>query len=180
MINKIKKGGFTLIETLVAVMILSTAIAGPLTIASKGLQAALVAKDQVTAFYLAQDAVEYIRFARDSNRLGGGDWLTGVGAAGGIDLTACTSANGCTIDSAAGTNPLPCSATCATLKYNTTTKLFNYSSGTGITASYVRKVLLTQIAAGTEEKVTVTVTWTDIGGVTHPGVVVTEDIFNWQ
>ena len=49
--------GFTLIETLIAVLILTTAIAGPLTIASKGLTATLVAKDQISAFYLAQDAV---------------------------------------------------------------------------------------------------------------------------
>ncbi len=94
--------GFTLIETLVAVMILATAIAGPLTLASRALNTSLIAKDQITAYYLAQDAIEYVRYARDTNRLQGGDWLSGAGAADQskiISLTNCVSATGCYLDS---------------------------------------------------------------------------------
>ena len=53
--------GFTLIESLVAISILLLSISAPLTIASKGLASSFFARDQITAFYLAQDAVEYIR-----------------------------------------------------------------------------------------------------------------------
>jgi len=53
--------GFTIIETLVAVTLLMIAIAGPLLIASKGLTSALYAKDQMTASYLAQEAMETIK-----------------------------------------------------------------------------------------------------------------------
>jgi prepilin-type N-terminal cleavage/methylation domain-containing protein len=76
MINRILKQarGFTLVETLVAVLLLTVAIAGPLTIISKSLITALVAKDQVTAFFLAQDAVEYVRFVRDTNKLQDSAW----------------------------------------------------------------------------------------------------------
>src|SRR5512146_2123672 len=95
--------GFTLIETMVAVLLLAIAIAGPLTIASKGLSSALIAKDQIGAYYLAQDAVEYVRFARDANRLGGGDWLLGTGgsctSSTCVDLSSCEGASGCYIDS---------------------------------------------------------------------------------
>src|SRR3569623_1101495 len=95
--------GFTLVETLVAVMILASAVAGPLSIASRALNNSLVAKDQITAYFLAQDAIEYTRFVRDSNTLGGGDWMTGAGATGGTDLSVCLGANGCYVDTTSNT-----------------------------------------------------------------------------
>ena len=123
----LKKKGFTLIETLVAILILTTAIAGPLTIASRGLNAALIAKDQTTASYLAQDAIEYVRAVRDTNRLLGGDWLTGAGGSGAItNLSGCISQN-CIVDSLDYKNPgtyfspTTCSGTCpwtCTLTHN--------------------------------------------------------------
>ncbi len=62
-------GGFTLVETLVAVTILLTVVIGPMTIASRGLQNAYFAGDQTTAIYLAQEAVESIQRLRDDNAL---------------------------------------------------------------------------------------------------------------
>jgi hypothetical protein len=59
-----KKSGFTIVETLVAVAILMIAIAGPLTIVNKSLRAAMEAQDQVTAAYLAQDVIETPDFSR--------------------------------------------------------------------------------------------------------------------
>src|SRR6266404_2318694 len=95
--------GFTLIETLVAVLLLSIAIVGPMTIAQKGLQTALIAKDQSTAFNLAQDAVEFIRFARDTNCLvtsvgacPAANWLNGNGGGTTINLGNCISTTGTT------------------------------------------------------------------------------------
>ena len=66
---KIKNRGFTLIETLVAIAVLSLAITGPMVIAQKGIGSAIYARDEVTAFYLAQEAIEYIRNVRDTNRI---------------------------------------------------------------------------------------------------------------
>ncbi len=71
--NRLIKG-FTIVETLVAIAILMIAIAGPLTIAHKGLLAALYAHDQVTASYLAQDAMEYLKNVKNNN-YSRGNWL---------------------------------------------------------------------------------------------------------
>jgi type II secretory pathway pseudopilin PulG len=58
---------FTLVETLVAISILMLSVTGPLYYASEALKAAIYARDQITAFYLAQDAFEQIRKVRDDN-----------------------------------------------------------------------------------------------------------------
>ncbi|PJE73760.1 MAG: hypothetical protein COV02_00915 [Candidatus Terrybacteria bacterium CG10_big_fil_rev_8_21_14_0_10_41_10] len=90
------KKGFTLVETLVAVTILTSAIAGPMTFAIKNISAASVAQDQLVAFELAQEPFEYVRNVRDSNLLYNidaaepVDWLAG--------LEDCTNGDVCYID----------------------------------------------------------------------------------
>lgn len=61
--------GFTLIETLVAITVLTIAIVAPMTLTSQALSAAMYARDQVTAFHLAQEAIEAVRSIRDANIL---------------------------------------------------------------------------------------------------------------
>ena len=66
-INKgIKLRGFTLIETLVAVFVITTVILGPLTIASTASAYARQTKDTMTAIYLAQEAMELLHHQQDS------------------------------------------------------------------------------------------------------------------
>lgn len=87
--------GFTLIETLVAISILVLALTGPLTIISQALRSAYYSRDQIVAFYLAQEAVEYIRNVRDENSLKTGalvdSWLNGIGL-----INQCKTAGGTT------------------------------------------------------------------------------------
>jgi len=78
------RGGFTLLEALVATSILMVAVAAPITIAQKGLSSAVYSKNQMIASYLAQDAIEYIKNKRDENFIGNIgnanlDWLAGLG-----------------------------------------------------------------------------------------------------
>ncbi len=83
MINKNYNKGFTIVETLVAVTILMISIAGPLTIANKSLMAAIYAKDQVTASFLAQDLMEDIKNQRDGALAAGtsfGTWVSNYNA----------------------------------------------------------------------------------------------------
>lgn len=72
MINKIlqnKSKGFTLIEVLVAIFVLITAVVVPLTIGSKAFAYSNFVRDQSTASYLAQEAMEYVRLLRDNASL---------------------------------------------------------------------------------------------------------------
>src|ERR1035437_529341 len=86
MIKNIHKNqhGFSLIETLIAVSILMIAIAGPLSLVQAGLFSSIHQRNQVTATYLAQEALEYIKNIRDTNSYTQYtanlvDWLTGPG-----------------------------------------------------------------------------------------------------
>lgn len=192
MINKFKTfaAGFTLIETLLAVLLLTTAIAGPLTIASKGLTSSLVAKDQITAFYLAQDAMEYIRFKRDSNCLAAaaapgacpsGTWLSGLVGSG---LCSADGATTCYLDSMENNpaTPTGCSGTCPVMYFDGRFGYYNYDStnGTQTPQRFIRTVRITTPYGGNndEAKVEISVSWIT-GGVPRV-IVVRENIENWQ
>ena len=179
------KRGFTLIETLIAVLLLATAITGPLTIASKGLTATLVAKDQFTAFYLAQDAIEYVRYVRDSSCLAAGGGPEGCPLGSWMPLLAnCGSANGCYFDSLSDdiTPPTACGGTCPAMKYDSALKKFSYTSGTPTPQRFVRTVSVESSPSGNQDEVIVTVTlaWSDVAGVVHAPVIVRENLFRWQ
>lgn len=86
--------GFSIVETLIAISILVLAVTGPMAFAQQSLRAAAYARDQVAAFFLAQDAVEFVKHVRDENSLTGSrsEWLAG--------LAACREGDGCMLSSA--------------------------------------------------------------------------------
>jgi type II secretory pathway pseudopilin PulG len=59
------KKGLTMVETLVAISILTIAVIGPLGIIAQALHTSYYTRDQMTAHYLAQEAIEYVRNLRD-------------------------------------------------------------------------------------------------------------------
>lgn len=61
--------GFTLIETLVAISLLSIAITAPMSLTSQSLSSAYYARDQITAYNLAQEGLEAVRAVRDGQIL---------------------------------------------------------------------------------------------------------------
>ncbi len=61
--------GFTLLETMVAVTLLAVAIVAPMSLTAQSLASAYYARDQITAFYLAQEGLEAVRNVRDNNIL---------------------------------------------------------------------------------------------------------------
>jgi prepilin-type N-terminal cleavage/methylation domain-containing protein len=212
MINKVIKitkkigRGFTLVETLMAVLLLSLAIAGPLTIASKSLQATLIAKDQDTAFYLAQDGIEYIWWVRDTNRLqGNADWLAGLdGTADSVISSVdgqngdCVSSGGtqfCTVDTYANAIA-SCGASgaaCSAINYqwipvNGVNFFSNFTyaavTGTTITQSiFTRTISIQTPVNGNAAAANITVTVSACGQQATcniPPVTLQAQLWNWQ
>jgi len=63
--NMKNNSGFTMIESLVAIFIILLAITGPMVFAQNGLRTAFLSRDQITAFFLAQDVIESIKNYRN-------------------------------------------------------------------------------------------------------------------
>lgn len=90
--------GFTLLETLVALLILVAAMLGPITLGTRSVAAISGSRNQIMAVFLAQDAIEYIRAKKVSNSLQNQSWLTDLGGAAGSLL--CFNSRGCFVDTA--------------------------------------------------------------------------------
>lgn len=167
---KINKG-FTMVETLVAVSILMISVAGPLTIAQKGLMAAIYAKDQVTASFLALDAMEYIKNIRDNNV----NVILGGGSGNWDDkISSCTESNSCKVDttpSFGGLNPSSCSGSTCVL-YNDGT---GYKTSGTKTTQFSRYFYLKNVTAN-EATVVVKVLWNN--GTIENVMVLEDQIFN--
>ena len=188
--HKKTKGGFTLIETFVAITILLLAVAGPMTLASRSLASASFSKDQIIAFYLAQEAIEYIRHTRDSNQLATAwgtptDWLSGLDGVGGTPN--CFSPNKCKIDvqATAGSDISICNNppgnNCPPLLYNTVTHFYTYE--TGNPTPFTREVTLERIPGtipgpNDEVKINVTIRWKS-GFLPERTFLMKENIYNW-
>jgi prepilin-type N-terminal cleavage/methylation domain-containing protein len=160
------KNGFTLVEALVAITILVVSIAGPITIASKGMASAVFAKDQIVAFYLAQESVEYIRNKRDENNINNDDWLTG--------LSDCIDANICTVDIQNNTITKCPSGVCPVLKYDDNNGFYNYSTGND--SNFTRSVSIATINVK-EVAITTTLSWKT--GVIDKTFTVKEHVLDW-
>lgn len=118
------KNGFTLVETLVAIAILLLAIVGPMTVAQKGMQNAQFASEQITAVFLAQEAIEAVRQARDERALSAYKSNTNIG---GTNNWAPTCTGGCAYNQTQN-EFIPCSsADGCRLHVNSTTGLYTYT-----------------------------------------------------
>jgi prepilin-type N-terminal cleavage/methylation domain-containing protein len=175
--------GFTLLETLVAITILVTVITGPLALAVYSISASLISQNQITAFYLSQEAVEFIKNVRDSNILHGNSWLNGLeNCIGEI--------NGCYIDIPhyydsstlfPPTNIIqPCSGTCPKIQYDEGGYYYNYQSGEE--TIFTRTVKITKINIGggeNEARIDVIIQWPEKFGGTK-SFTLQQYIFNWK
>lgn len=156
---------FTLIETLVAISVLLVSLVGPLSIAAKALQSAYYARDEVTASYLAQEGIEYVRALRDQNYLNGQPWLTGISDCIGV---------ACAVDFPNFTHTLCTNGVCTPLLISPTTGLYNVQSGSA--SPYTRTLTLTQVSP-TEVKIDVTITW--MSAAISRQIRLTEFISDW-
>ncbi|MBX9765608.1 hypothetical protein K2X83_03130 [Patescibacteria group bacterium] len=164
--------GFTLIETFVASAILLVSLAGPLSIAAQALRTSYYARDQVTAFYLAQEGLEYVRAKRDQNYLASPaqPWMTGLMTGEQI----CTAPAVCNVDFPNFTHLVCVGGVCAPLRINQDTFLFNTALGNP--SLYTRKLTLTQVSAD-EVNAKVTISWVSAG--INRAFTISENFFNW-
>lgn len=177
-----QKSGFTLVETLVAISILVVVVIGPLTIAQKGIQNARFATEQITAVYLAQEAIEAVRQLRDDRALEVfadttardpdnpiDTWAWHQGGGNRIDdscedISPNTDANGCRYepDTSNGQNQVlfrSCSGDQCQL-YITSAGTYTHQSGSGNSLSpFTRRVWIREAIPGQAVEVTVRVTW---------------------
>jgi prepilin-type N-terminal cleavage/methylation domain-containing protein len=169
--------GMTLIETLVAVSILSVAIIAPMALTMQSLSTAFYARDQVVASNLAQEAIESVRSVRDGNilriALNQPDpactpttLLCGIPI--GADFTIDTRDNEVTT----------CDGTCPFLQTDPAQTLYGYQSG-WVDTQYRRTVHAEYVDVAEDEiRVTVTVT-RDSGPYTPPPFILEENMYRW-
>lgn len=181
-ISNTKKYGFTLVESLVAISILSMSIAATFTAVQSSLQNSSIAKDQTTAYYLAQEAVEIIKNKRDQNALyniGGfsNTWLTGMSA---NPADPCYFGKVCRVDA---TEVSPNDIVYCGMSFDScpvlnkeASGLFRYIGGTP--TIFKRGVQLREVVPGVEVEVKVNISWTSRWG--PKSFEITENIFNRQ
>ncbi len=184
------KKGFTLIETMVAISILMLGITGPLMLVASSLRNALFARDNITAYYLAQEGIEFVRYVRDDNYILRRDGDTGRDWLEGLDL--CATANGCAIDTVQWFlngygDPLPieaCNVGCTTPQMYITSAgsisagYYTYDSTGNSAAKYRRAITIEPVGTSENEvEVVSTITWTD-GALGTKTFSVSEHLFN--
>jgi type II secretory pathway pseudopilin PulG len=181
-----RSGGFTVLESIVAIMVLSLSISGVFSAVQTGLSQASIAKDEVKAFYLAQEAVEIIRNKRDTNQLarinvGTGNWLAGIAQ---NNTDPCWFGKTCRVD-AKSFNLVDCSTdpggVCPVLKQNSSTFLYNYdlvNPATNPATNFKREIQIEQVIGNSDEiAVTVRISWTTKGFV--KSFMVKTHLLNW-
>ena len=73
-----KNRGFTLIETVVGVAVLTTVLIGPIAFLTTAFTRSEASEDKLTGLYLAEEGLELVRRVRDNNVLSGSAWNTGL------------------------------------------------------------------------------------------------------
>jgi Tfp pilus assembly protein PilV len=186
--------GFTLIEAMIAITVLTLSVAGPLFTASRAIDAAQLSSYQLTASYLGQESIEYMRAMRDDEYLlayKAGDtnisttaWNNFLNGSDPGSITQCRTKT-CTFDPTAhggmGTGSGFALNQCTG---STCTPLYlaggvytqqNYSGAT--VTPFTRTVQAIDVST-TEEKIVSTVSWNFHG--TPYSVVITDHLTPWQ
>ena len=188
--------GFTLIETLIAITILTLAVAGPLTTASQALTAAQVSKGQLTASYLAQEGIEYVRFMRDDEYLkfypsgvgaGTAAWNEFLNGSAPASITSCR-AGTCMLDPAApsmctgaagnGCSLIPCSGGTCTPLYLANNIYTEQSGISGAVVTPFKRTIQAFTVSATDERIVSTVSWT-FHNLPY-SVIITDHLTPWE
>lgn len=174
--------GFTLVETLVATFVLVTAIVAPLTMVSRGIFFSTYSREQITASYLAQEAVESVRNLRDKTTLEGNSWAVFKSSV----INPCLvdqNQYGCTIDISNGAIGACTASGCPRLNLNSVSGLYGYQTGGAWTATpYERRIKVynepLSDPLANELRVEVQLLWSQ--GAISKNFIARENLLNWQ
>ena len=162
--------GYTLIETLIAITIIVTATVGPLSLAAKSLAQSQYARDQITAFYLAQEGLEIVRHIRDANP--GAAWRTKLTGKG------CSSTGGCNVDATSIEDATRCPEGCEeTNRLHLSSDSIYTPQNSGVISKFSRTITIVE-ETGSNKDVTIkaTVRWNN--ALVSRFVVLQERIFD--
>lgn len=176
--NERQGKGFTLIETLVAVSLLTIAIMAPMTLTQQSLSSAYYARDQITAYNLAQEGIESVRAIRDSQILS----ISQTADASGIDLFGSIPVNQDFIIDGLDTNPETametCAGACPSMQLSPDGTLYGYGGG-WIETKFTRTLKATYVGESQDEiRLAVTVSWVAISGQTRTFSIY-ENVYRW-
>ncbi len=192
--RKAGRRGFTILESLVAIAILLVALTGPMVFAQQSLRASRLAGDQITAFYLAQDAIELVKHVRDQNSLYlyREEWLTGLAT---CFASESVTDGGCQLSSSEWTEGnetsavVACAANCWVYEQDGFFGIFGKNPSAGSPPEnprFSRRVRImaadgsTLVPASSDEAlIEVDVSWSTLGVSSVRHVLVREHIYNW-
>lgn len=173
----VKRAGFTILESIIAIMVLSLSISGVFSSVQQSLSQATFAKDEVKAFYLAQEAIEVIRNKRDNNQLikmnnnPSYSWLEGITQG----TPSCPFNRICTFDATDFSEIVDCGTTWGSctqnLREDPVSHLYGYDSS-WVATGFKREIQIESVSAY-EIMVTVKISWSgkEFKVKTH--------LFNW-
>ena len=190
--------GFTLVETLIAITIVTLSVAGPLYSASRSLVAAQSAEGKLIATYLAQEGIEYVREMRDDSyldayRIGGANvssdaWNEFISGAGTASVTQCRGTAAapltCTLDpvQVAGSPFTACSGAGCTPLYRRNDGVYTQQQTGNTRTPYTRTIQVFSVpdaaASPAEVRVVSRTSW-DFHGTVQT-VTVTDHLTPWQ
>jgi prepilin-type N-terminal cleavage/methylation domain-containing protein len=156
--NKNNSRGFTLIELIISIVVLSVAVIGAYNAFTTMDILTASSTDRFVAAYLAQEGIEIVRNIRDTNWIRNDDWREGLYEEGVVDCTT----NGCQADyKTFGESSTPLVAYAGQNLYIDENGFYNYASGTQ--TKFRRKIVIIPMQTLEEKddilRVIVTVYW---------------------
>ncbi len=180
--------GFTLVEALVAIMILSVSVVTLVGLTASSVVSARYANNQISATYLLQEAIDSIRNSRDTiafqQATTGGGWANFLARYNKCITGACyLKMENFNPADQTGADVFSCGGVeyCPFLNYDNSTSpqtFYVYTNGANITASkFKRQVVITNLNADMVQ-VTATVTW--LNGTILKTQSLETILTNWQ
>jgi len=187
--------GFTIIELVITIFILSVAVVGVYNAFSTMVVLTANASNRLIAAYLAQEGIELVRNIRDTNWTNDYDWRCGLANLTGTTKTCTVGNKDCTITTGTG-----CQADYKTMGTATSSQLTPYgvngdylrtdsdgfySYSTGTDTKFKRKIIITPMGSPDNYimKVRVEVFWDEKASILNPAgqgsITAEENLYDW-